>query len=77
MAELFSVTRSTSSAKRHNSPEMGRFYPMAHLVLTNPRERESIPGRISSERQCALARGHIGEHGFGLDSWVQKTGAQL
>ena len=50
---------------------------MAHLVLTNPRERESIPGRISTERECALAGGHIGEHGFRLDSWIQKAGTQF
>lgn len=63
--------------KRHNSPEIGRFYPMAQLVLTSPRERESLPGRIGFERECALAGGHIGKHGLCLHSWLQKTGTQL
>jgi hypothetical protein len=43
------------------------FLPLAHQVLSIFREREFIPGRICSERQCALAGSHLPEHGFQLD----------
>lgn len=50
---------------------------MAYQVLSNVRERESLPGRLGTERERAVAGGHLGEHGIRVDPWIQKAGTEL